>query len=159
MDNASKAIIIVGSTLIAIAIISIAMYFYKQYQTYEEVRVNSLYNEEVESFNRFYVDSYYSIDGTYNTDGALITGADVLNIINRVDDDNNMGVSTYNITHNLGSNHEIVKIQKYIRDQLKMTDRESYRLTESQLKTLKKRYRYKYYLQTGVGYIYKVEFK
>ena len=79
MENASKAVIMAGSVLIAIAVISIALYAYGIFSGYAESSEETLTATQIASFNRFYQ--------SYEEGTDTIRGVDVINIINRAEDD------------------------------------------------------------------------
>ena len=85
MENASKAVIMAGSVLIAVAVISIALYVYSVFSGYAESSEQVLTANQIQSFNRFY-ESYTQGTGT-------IRGVDVINIINKAKDDEIENVS------------------------------------------------------------------
>ena len=69
MDNASKAILMAGGVLIAIALISVAVYAFN--------------SSQIQSFNRFYQE-YRTSSGT---SVSIIKCIDAVNILNRAVDD------------------------------------------------------------------------
>lgn len=89
MENASKAVIMAGSVLIAIIVISITMYVYSAYQSFAETNSQKLSISQISSFNRFYE--------SYSNSTGKIRGIDVINIYNRVADD---AVDDYEIAIN-----------------------------------------------------------
>ena len=62
MENASKAVIMAGGVLIAIAVISLGLYVYRNYQDYAAANEQLLSISNITSFNRFY-ESYINSDG------------------------------------------------------------------------------------------------
>ena len=88
MENASKALIMAGSVIIAIGIISLALYVYLRYSDFVRVSEQLLTVSQIESFNRFY-DSYKNGAGT--TRGGIdyyeIRGIDYLNIYKKAVED------------------------------------------------------------------------
>lgn len=72
MDNASKALIIAGGILIAIMVITLAMYLFSTAREFVDASNRSLEIAEIESYNRFYL-----------AFPSTITGAEALNIINK----------------------------------------------------------------------------
>ena len=78
MENASKALIMAGGVLIAVAIISLALYAYATYRNYANSSEQILSTSQIVSFNRY----YESFDTTKN-----IRGIDALNIYKRAKDD------------------------------------------------------------------------
>ena len=76
MENASKAVIMAGGVLIAVAVISLALYAYANFKGYVTTSEEMLTAEQIQSFNRF----YESFPDT-------IRGVDVINIINKAKDD------------------------------------------------------------------------
>ena len=79
MDNASKALIMAGGVLIALAVISTALYFYTTAKGYASSAEEMLSASQIQSFNRFYT--------AYDTPDNIITGVDAVNILNRALDD------------------------------------------------------------------------
>lgn len=82
MENASKAIIIAGSIIIVIMIISLSMYFYGQSTTIVDVFGNKINTTEVKSHNNSFLVYEGELIGTevinacikikeYNTNGRL----------------------------------------------------------------------------------------
>lgn len=81
MDNISKALLMAGGVLIAVAVIGVAVYSYSVGRTFAQVSNDRLSVAEVQSFNRFY-NSYK------NLNGGKIQMYDVVNILNRAQVDN-----------------------------------------------------------------------
>ena len=79
MENASKALLMSGAVLIALAVISLALYAYTSYRDYATISEQMLSISQIESFNRFYQ--------SYETREGKIRGIDVINIYNRAIDD------------------------------------------------------------------------
>ncbi len=82
MDNASRALIMAGGMLIAIAIISTALYAVTKGRGYANASEELLNASQIQSFNRFYT--------AYNSIGASpkeIDCIDGINILNRALDD------------------------------------------------------------------------
>ena len=79
MENASKAVIMAGGVLIAVAIISIALYAYTNFRGYAESQEEMLTATQIANFNRFYE--------AYREGTDTIRGVDVINIINKAKDD------------------------------------------------------------------------
>ena len=79
MENVSKAVIMAGSVLIAISLISLAIYAYSYFRNYANTSEQLLSVSQVESFNRYY-ESFTEGTGT-------IRGIDALNIYNKAQDD------------------------------------------------------------------------
>lgn len=75
MDNASKALIMVGGVLITVMIISLAMYLFTGARGVADASEQRLMTSQVEGFNRFFVN--------YPPE---ITGIDVYNIIGKIED-------------------------------------------------------------------------
>ena len=78
MDNASKAIIMAGGILIAVAVIGVALYMFSNARELANASDEILEQSQIESFNRFYY-AYAPLMGTTYT----ITGLDACNIYNR----------------------------------------------------------------------------
>ena len=98
MDNASKAIIMAGSVLVAIAVMSIALYFYGVMKGYFRDTEETYTQTQVDSFNRFY-QSYA------NTSDSTIYAIDVLNIYNKAMDDG-FDSSQVTVSNGIGSIQE-----------------------------------------------------
>lgn len=79
MDNASKALIMAGGILIGVLIISVSMYIMATARGMARESNEALEASAAESFNRYY-QSFPK--------GGTITGIDVMNIYNKVQDDN-----------------------------------------------------------------------
>lgn len=80
MENASKALIIAGATLIAVLLISLTMWFLSVLRNYNTVEINNKNASEIESFNRYFL--YVA------NDGDQVDGITALNIFNKVKDFN-----------------------------------------------------------------------
>ncbi len=87
MDNAAKAVVIAGSVLVAIGVISIALYFYGVFSCYFRQSEQLYSNTQIDNFNRFYQ--------SYETSSGSLTAIDALNIYNRAKDD---GIPTSKIS-------------------------------------------------------------
>lgn len=83
MDNASKAIIMAGGILIAVAIMSVAIYMFTNAQDLAKASDEILERSQIESFNRFYYAYAPTMEKPYT-----ITGLDAYNIYNRVNNNN-----------------------------------------------------------------------
>ena len=75
MDNASKALIMVGGILITVMVISLAMYLITGARGVADASERRLMVTQIEGFNRFFVN--------YPPE---ITGLDVYNIIGKIED-------------------------------------------------------------------------
>lgn len=91
MDNAAKALIMAGGVLIAIGIISVAIYFYSTASDYARASDEVLSVTQIQSFNRFYT-AYSTIDG--------VRVIDAVNILNRALEDN---LDDVNVVNNCSS--------------------------------------------------------
>lgn len=80
MDNASKALIMAGGVLLAILIISVALYLFAGIRGFAKAQNTNAEVSAVESFNRY----YQSFD-------SKITGIDVVNICNKITNDRENG--------------------------------------------------------------------
>ncbi len=113
MDNASKAILMAGGVLIAIAIISVAIFFYTQMTGYASQNEEMLSSTQIQSFNRFYT-AYVGRD---------IRVVDAINILNKALDD---GIDTENKLTSLiqrgKTDFKIIDVKKY-------TESNNYRVT------------------------------
>ena len=78
MENASKAFIIAGATLIAVMLISMFMWFFNTLKGYNASSSSSTRDLEIESFNR-----YFLYIAPKDSD---ISGIDALNIYNKLID-------------------------------------------------------------------------
>ena len=100
MENASKALVIAGSILIAIAVISVSLYFYNNAREFAAYSNQVMSASQVQSFNRFY-NSYRN-----NGNGGRIDAIDGLNILNHAAEDSIpcFGVNNLNsIYKNIGT--------------------------------------------------------
>ena len=79
MDNASKALVMAGGVIIAVAIISIAVYFYSSASGYASASGQMLSASQIQSFNRFYT--------AYSSQNGKIRMVDALNLLNRAIED------------------------------------------------------------------------
>ena len=79
MDNASRALVMAGGVMIAIAVISVAIYFYSTASGYASQSQQALSASQIQSFNRFYT--------AYNSLNGEIRVVDALNILNRAVED------------------------------------------------------------------------
>ena len=96
MDNASKAIVMAGGVLIAIALISVAVYAFNSARNFASSADDILSASQIQSFNRFYQE-YRTGAGTVSTINCI----DAVNILNRaVEDDVEREVSSNLITAN-----------------------------------------------------------
>lgn len=95
MDNASKALIMAGGVLIAVMIISIAMYMISTARGVAKDVNEQMEASAQESYNRF-----------YQSFGSTIRGIDVLNIYHKVEDDNWRYDSIY-YSRNIKINNEV----------------------------------------------------
>ena len=75
MDNASKALIMVGGVLITVMVISLAMYLFTGARGVADASERRLMTSQIEGFNRFFVN--------YPPE---ITGLDDYNIIGKIED-------------------------------------------------------------------------
>ena len=80
MDNASKALIMAGSVMIAVLVISITMYFLNSLRQYTENQSSLTANSQTEAFNRFF---FFSAKN-----GATIYGFQAYNIMGKAIDMN-----------------------------------------------------------------------
>lgn len=93
MENASKAIIMAGGVLIAVAVITLALYGFSKYKDYARTSEQILTVSQIESFNRFY-EAYQTGAGQERTiSGKKISfykvrGIDYLNIYKKAIEDN-----------------------------------------------------------------------
>lgn len=79
MENASKAVIMAGGVLIAVSLISLALYAYSFFRDYANSSEQLLTLSQVESFNRFYE--------SFNEGTDTIRGIDALNIYKKAQED------------------------------------------------------------------------
>ena len=82
MDNASKALLMAGGVMIAIAVIGVAVFFYSNARGFARQSSDMLSASEIQSSNRFYT----SYRGAYEDQKIYLY--DAINILNRaVQDD------------------------------------------------------------------------
>ncbi|MBR3280391.1 MAG: hypothetical protein IKI57_00910 [Clostridia bacterium] len=93
MDNAAKVLIIAGSILIAMLVISISMYLLSSFRDYYDRNTELLYSYQINSFNSDFI-KY----------GNTISGADAFNILSKVSEVNSK--HEY-IIFNIASNGDI----------------------------------------------------
>lgn len=86
MENASKALIMAGGVLIAVAIITLALYAYSNYKNYASASEQMLTLSQIESFNKFY-EAYTSEPINSSSYTYKIRGIDAINIYNKALDD------------------------------------------------------------------------
>lgn len=86
MENASKAIIMAGGVLIAVAVISLALYVYFNFGEYAKTSDQMLTISQIESFNRFY-ESYDSDPVAGSSYKYSIRGIDAINIWRKAKED------------------------------------------------------------------------
>lgn len=87
MENASKALIMAGAVLIAVAIISIFIYVFSAIGNFRSQEQAQLQSNQIIAANRFFVESAFDMDSTAY--GIQIYGYDVYNIIRKIADINN----------------------------------------------------------------------
>ena len=92
MDNASRALTMAGSVLIAIAVISLVVYTFTNAQSFAEVNEMAMSTSQIESFNRFYTSYRTTYSGA-----STIKCIDAVNILNRAVAD---GIESDLITEN-----------------------------------------------------------
>lgn len=78
MENASKALIIAGSILIAIIILSVLIYVFGTYRNLAKTQEDTAQQQEIAAFNRQYE--------AYNK--QYLYGAEVITLINKAIDNN-----------------------------------------------------------------------
>lgn len=86
MENASKAIIMAGGVLIAVAIITLALYTFGVYKGYATTSDQILSTSQIVSFNRFY-ESYDSTPVAGSDYKYSIRGIDAINIWKKARED------------------------------------------------------------------------
>ncbi|MBR4110900.1 MAG: hypothetical protein IKK43_04365 [Clostridia bacterium] len=89
MDNASKALIMVGGVLITVLVISLAMYMLTSARGVADASDKRLLDSQKVAFNSFF--EYYP---------SQIRGIDVYNIIGKIEDINKDGSSLGTVTYN-----------------------------------------------------------
>lgn len=82
MDNASKALLMAGGVMIAMAIIGIAIAAFSSATDFARENENAMSTSQIESFNRFYTAYLTSYSGSNEV--RLI---DAINILNRAIED------------------------------------------------------------------------
>lgn len=90
MENASKAVIMAGGVLIAVAVISLALYAYSSFRSYAESSEQLFTATQIQNFNRFYQ--------AYPEGNNTIRVIDAINIYNRALDD---GLENINSNFNI----------------------------------------------------------
>lgn len=83
MENASKAIILAGGFLIAMLLISVAMYVFSNIGEYITASRQEEGNYAIDEFNKFFTESYYSANN------GMMYGSDAYNIYMKIQDINN----------------------------------------------------------------------
>lgn len=92
MENASKALIMVGGVLITVLVISLAMYMITSARGVADASEKRLLDSQKVAFNSFF--EYYPNE---------IRGIDVYNIIGKIDDINDDISALGNVTYNNGT--------------------------------------------------------
>lgn len=87
MENASKALIIAGAVLIAVALISMFMYVFSAIGDLRSQEQAQLQSNYIVAANRFFVESAYDVNPSVA--GVQIYGYDVYNIMKKAEDVNN----------------------------------------------------------------------
>ena len=82
MDNASKALLMAGGVMIAMAIIALAVAAFTHATNFAKENENAMSNSQIESFNRFYTAYLTSYSGPNE-----IRCIDAINILNRAVED------------------------------------------------------------------------
>lgn len=83
MDNASKAIIMAGGILIAVAVIGVALYMFSNARELANASDEIMERSQIESFNRFYYAYAPLMEVPYS-----ITGLDAYNIYKKAKNNN-----------------------------------------------------------------------
>ena len=110
MDNASKALYIAGSLLIAVLVISLLVYSFDKFGVVEEQKDEIAYQESITSFNREYE--------AYNK--RIMYGVDVISCINKAISNNEKYVKGGRWALGGASGEEaVIDIQVLLKDDLK----------------------------------------
>ena len=138
MENASKALIIAGTVLITVALISIFLYVFNAIGQYQNQTQAQQQSNQVIAANRFFVESAYDLDASKA--GVQIYGYDVYNLMRKAKDINNNPDA-----------------ENYIEMQSPVSETSFVNGTEKNEDNLKKKYTYSYSFDSE-GYINKITF-
>lgn len=141
MENASKALIIAGAVLIAVALISIFMYVFSAIGNLNSQQQAQLQSNYIIAANRFFVESAYDVNPSVG--GIQIYGYDVYNIIKKAQDINGNPDSP-----------NFIQINSSVSVSSLVSNGE---LTANNIANLKKQYTYSYGFDSE-GYINRVTF-
>ena len=101
MENASKALLMAGGVMIAMAIIGIAVAAFSHATGFAKENENAMSTSQIESFNRFYT-AYLTSHAGPNKVRCI----DAINILNRaVEDELDVNVSSVLITEELDGHY------------------------------------------------------
>ena len=119
--------------------------------------------DETLDFNKFFVESYYSIDGTYSANGARISGFDVYNILVKIDDINNNPNRFYDIDISASNMTKVTRIRNIINKYKSSTAvnheqiMKGRKLDDADKAVLEStNYYYKYEISNSGGYVRKI---
>lgn len=115
MENASKALIIAGGILIAIALISLALYLFASARGLVDISNTALEKSQIESFNRF----YFSYAPAFNSQYTL-SGLDAYNVIRKAQNDNDSETAFSEITIITSVGDEIKDSANYFKNDYKI---------------------------------------
>lgn len=104
MENASKALIMVGGILITVMVISLCMYLFTSARGVADASEKRLQVSQIEGFNRFFVN--------YPNE---ITGLDVYNIIGKCEDINNTASSLGTVTWSGATKADVKATENFIK--------------------------------------------
>ena len=163
MDNVSKAVLYAGAILIAVGLISLTLLVFQSFREYNGLNRDAQVTQETLDFNKFFVESYYSIDGTYSANGARISGFDVYNILVKIDDINNNPNRFYDIDISASNMTKVTRIRNIINKYKSSTAvnheqiMKGRKLDDADKAVLEStNYYYKYEISNSGGYVRKI---
>ena len=129
MDNASKALIIAGSVLISILVISLSMYLVNAIKMYSESESSQRDASQAEAFNRFFIYSQGYSEGS----GGKTRLYDAYNIVSKIVDVNQEEGSDVIALNYKGTNYtknaDIMNVAKQISGELHPTNWDSFSIS------------------------------
>ena len=120
MENASKALIIAGGILIAIALISLALYLFANARGLVDISNTALEKSQIESFNRFYFSYAPSFNSSYS-----LSVLDAYNVIRKAQNDNNSETAFSEITISTVLADEVKDSANYFKNDYKIMVRDN----------------------------------
>ena len=139
MENASKALIIAGAILIAVALISLFIFVFSAIGEFNSQTREQQYSNQVIAANRFFVEAAHDVDSS--NPGIQIYGYDAYNIIRKAEDVNNDVGAPVTIDVNMNDSYFGVGTDGIV--------------TADGLTKLKKKFRYSYEMDSE-GYVIKI---